>query len=121
MDRNKDRDRDTDRNSHKDKEGIGTDMDTDKNRDRDRDGDMDRDGERDEDRDRTGIQGHFSGISDLQTTFELEYLREFEIKLENNLGYESGVLVELIHEKNKPNISCYCPFKILSIVKNTWG
>jgi hypothetical protein len=27
----------------------------------------------------------------------------------------------LIHEKKqRPKILCYCPFKILSITKNTW-
>jgi hypothetical protein len=46
------------------------------------------------------------------TTFEFEYLREFEAKFDISLGYESGVHIGLIHEKNeRPKISCYCPIK----------
>jgi hypothetical protein len=46
------------------------------------------------------------------TTFEFEYLREFETEIKNILGYESGAHMGLIHEKNwRPKISCYCPFK----------
>jgi hypothetical protein len=35
--------------------------------------------------------------------------------------YDSGVNLGLIHEKQKPKILCYCPFKILSITKKTPG
>jgi hypothetical protein len=31
------------------------------------------------------------------TTFEFEYFREFESEFENNLGYESGIHMGLIH------------------------
>jgi hypothetical protein len=65
-------------------------------------GDMDRDGERDEDR--AGMQKRTEtlprGIRPRGTTFESEYLCEFETKFENNLGYDSGFHMEQIHEKN---------------------
>jgi hypothetical protein len=47
-----------------------------------------------------------------RTTFEFEYLREFEPEFENVLGYELGAHIGSIHEKNQgPKISCYCTFK----------
>jgi hypothetical protein len=47
------------------------------------------------------------------TTFEFEYLGEFEIEIKNILEHESGGHMGLIHEKNqRPKISCYCTFKI---------
>jgi hypothetical protein len=46
------------------------------------------------------------------TTFELEYLGEFEIEIKIILEHESGAHMGLIHEKNqRPKISCYCTFK----------
>jgi hypothetical protein len=46
------------------------------------------------------------------TTFEFEYLGEFEMEIKNMLEPESGAHMGLIHEKNqKPKISCYCTFK----------
>jgi hypothetical protein len=77
------------------------DMDTDGDRDRDGDmeGDMNRDGERDEDRDTNGDGDTFpQGIWPWGPTFEFEYLNEFETEFKNNLGYESGVYMGLIHE-----------------------
>ncbi len=47
------------------------------------------------------------------TTFEFEYLGEFEIEINTILEHESGAHMGLIHEKNqRPKISCYCTFKI---------
>ncbi len=46
------------------------------------------------------------------TTFEFEYLGEFEIVIKNILEHESGAHMGLIHEKyQRPKISCYCTFK----------
>jgi hypothetical protein len=46
------------------------------------------------------------------TTFEFEYLGEFEMEIKNILGHELGAHMSLIHEKNqRPKISCYCTFK----------
>jgi hypothetical protein len=43
---------------------------------------------------------------------KFEYLQKFEPELENVLGYELGVHMGSIHEKNQgPKISCYCTFK----------
>jgi hypothetical protein len=39
------------------------------------------------------------GIRHQGTVFEFEYLRELEIRFENNLGYKSGLHFRLIHEK----------------------
>jgi hypothetical protein len=51
------------------------------------------------------------------TTFEFEYLGEFEIEIKNILEHESGAHMGLIHEKNqRPKISCYCTFKRASTV-----
>jgi hypothetical protein len=45
------------------------------------------------------------------TTFEFEYLGEFEIEIQNILEHESGVHMGLICEKNqRPKILCYCSF-----------
>jgi hypothetical protein len=45
------------------------------------------------------------------TTFEFEYLGEFEIEIRNILGHELGAHMRLIHEKSqRPKISCYCSF-----------
>jgi hypothetical protein len=47
-----------------------------------------------------------------RTTFEFEYLGEFEMEIKNILGHELGAHMRLIHEKNqRPKISCYCTFK----------
>jgi hypothetical protein len=47
------------------------------------------------------------------TTFEFEYLDEFEMEIKSILGHESGAHIGLIHEKNqKPKISCYCTFNV---------
>jgi hypothetical protein len=47
------------------------------------------------------------------TTFEFEYLGEFEKEIKNILGHESGAYMRLIHEKNqRPKIACYCTFKV---------
>jgi hypothetical protein len=35
------------------------------------------------------------------TTFEFEYLSQFEMEIENILGLESGAHMGLIHEKNR--------------------
>jgi hypothetical protein len=35
------------------------------------------------------------------TTFEFEYLGEFEMEIKNILGLESGAHMGLIHEKNR--------------------
>jgi hypothetical protein len=46
------------------------------------------------------------------TTFEFEYLGEFEKEIKNILGRESGTDFGLIHEKNqRQKISRYCTFK----------
>jgi hypothetical protein len=46
------------------------------------------------------------------TTFEFEYLGEFEIEIKTILEHESRAHMGLIHEKNqRPKISCYCTFK----------
>jgi hypothetical protein len=46
------------------------------------------------------------------TTFEFEYLGEFEIEIKTILEHESRAHIGLIHEKNqRPKISCYCTFK----------
>jgi hypothetical protein len=46
------------------------------------------------------------------TTFEFEYLGEFEIEIKTILEHESRAQMGLIHEKNqRPKISCYCTFK----------
>jgi hypothetical protein len=46
------------------------------------------------------------------TTFEFEYLGEFEIEIKNILERDSGAHMGLIHEKNqRPKISCYYTFK----------
>jgi hypothetical protein len=46
------------------------------------------------------------------TTFEFEYLGEFEMEINNILEHELGAHMRLIHEKNqRPKISCYCTFK----------
>ncbi len=51
------------------------------------------------------------------TTFEFEYLGEFEIEIKNILGHELGAHMRLIHEKNqRPKISCYCTFKQLEFL-----
>jgi hypothetical protein len=54
---------------------------------------------------RTGTQkaiGTFLRDIRLQgTTFELEYLSEYETEFENNLGYESEVYIGLILEKTE--------------------
>ena len=39
------------------------------------------------------------GLIPRRTTFEFEYLREFETEFENILGYESGAKVGVINEK----------------------
>ncbi len=47
------------------------------------------------------------------TTFEFEYLGEFEMEIKKFFGHESGAHMGLIHEKNKrPTISCYSTFKL---------
>jgi hypothetical protein len=47
------------------------------------------------------------------TTFEFEYLGEFEIEIKNISVHESGAHMGLIHEKNqRPKISCYCTFNL---------
>jgi hypothetical protein len=47
------------------------------------------------------------------TTFDFEYLGEFEMEIKNILGYELGAHMRLIQEKNqRPKISCYCTFKV---------
>jgi hypothetical protein len=71
MERNGDRDRD--------KEGIGT-----WTRTEGRDRDMDRDRDRDRDR------GHLMGIRPWGTTFEFEYLCEFETKSDKIYGMTQG-------------------------------
>jgi hypothetical protein len=54
------------------------------------------------------------GLIPRRTTFKFEYLREFGPEFENDLGYELGAHMGLIHEKNQgPKISCYCTFKFL--------
>jgi hypothetical protein len=84
------------------------DMDTDRDRDGDMDGDMDRDAERDEqrdtdrDRDTEWDRDISVGIRPRGTTFIFEYISEFE----NTLGYESGVYMGLIYEKNRGKKSC---------------
>jgi hypothetical protein len=51
------------------------------------------------------------------TTFEFEYLSEFEKEIKNILEHESGAHMGLIHEKNqRPKISCYCTFKVNKIL-----
>ncbi len=50
-----------------------------------------------------------------------EYLREFEQEFEFVLGYELGVQMGSIHEKNQgPKISCFCTFKGLFRRKLRW-
>ncbi len=44
----------------------------------------------------------------------------FEAELENLLEYDSGVHMGWFTKKQRPKISSYCPFKILSITKKTW-
>jgi hypothetical protein len=44
----------------------------------------------------------------------------FEAKLENLLEYDSGFHMGWFTKKQRLKISCYCPFKILSITKKTW-
>ncbi len=44
----------------------------------------------------------------------------FEAELENLLVYDSGVHMGWFTKKQRPKISCYCPFNILSITKKTW-
>jgi hypothetical protein len=52
------------------------------------------------------------GLIPRRTTFKFEYLLEFEPEFENVLGYELGVHMGSIHEKNQtPKISCFCTFK----------
>jgi hypothetical protein len=41
------------------------------------------------------------GIKIRGTTFEFEYFREFKSEFKNNLGYESGIHLGSIHEKNQ--------------------
>jgi hypothetical protein len=41
------------------------------------------------------------GIQPQRTTFEFEYLCNFEIELKNNLGCDSGVHMESIHKKTE--------------------
>ncbi len=36
-----------------------------------------------------------------RTTFEFEYLREFEMEIKNILGHELGAHMRLIHEKTR--------------------
>ncbi len=56
------------------------------------------------------------------TTFELEYLSEFEMEIKNILGYELGAHMRLIHEKNqRPKISCYCTFKVREFYFCLWA
>jgi hypothetical protein len=50
-------------------------------------------------------------------SFEFEYLDEFEVKFETNLGYESGGSGEiwrvlLMKKPEIKNISLYCPFMV---------
>ncbi len=45
----------------------------------------------------------------------------FEAELENLLEYDSGVHMGWFMKKQRPKISCYCPFKILSITKRKPG
>jgi hypothetical protein len=53
------------------------------------------------------------GIRTRGTTSKFECFPEFKSEFENNLGYESGIHMGSIHEKNKrPKISCYCPFNV---------
>ncbi len=53
-----------------------------------------------------------AGYDTRGTTFEFEYLGEFEMEIKNILGHELGAHMRLIHEKNqRPKISCYCTFK----------
>jgi hypothetical protein len=52
------------------------------------------------------------GMIPRRTTFEFDYLGEFEMEIKNILGQELGAHMRLIHEKNqRPKISCYCTFK----------
>ncbi len=52
------------------------------------------------------------GLIPRRTTLKFEYLREFEPEFENFLGYELGVHMGSIYEKNQgPKTSCYCTFK----------
>ncbi len=54
-----------------------------------------------------------AGMIPRGTTFEFEYLGEFEIEIKNILEHESGAHVGLIHEKNqRPKILCYCTFNL---------
>ncbi len=54
------------------------------------------------------------GLIPCRTSLKFEYLREFEPEYENDLGYELGVHMGSIHEKNQgPKISCYCTFNVL--------
>jgi hypothetical protein len=86
--------------------GTGKSRDMDTDRDRDRDGDMGRDrdgkkGTRTGKRTWTGIQKGrdiSAGYPTPGNNFESEYLSEFETEFKNNLGYEAGVYMGLIHE-----------------------
>ncbi len=54
------------------------------------------------------------------SSFEFEYLREFEIEFKNILGYEEGVQIGSINGKiQRLKISCYCPFKVKTVEKST--
>jgi hypothetical protein len=54
------------------------------------------------------------GMIPLRTTFEFEYLGEFEMEIKIILGHESGAHMGLFFEKKnqRPKISCYCTFKL---------
>ncbi len=50
------------------------------------------------------------------TTFEFEYLHDFESEFVNNVGHESGIRMSKIHVINqRQKISCYCPLKSLLV------
>jgi hypothetical protein len=57
----------------------------------------------------TPLNKFLRGIRPRGTTFEFEYLCEFETKFKTNLGYDSGAYMRLIYEKteakNMPKIA----------------
>ncbi len=57
------------------------------------------------------------GMIPRRTSFEFEYLGEFEIEIKNILEHESRVHMGLIHLKNqRPKISCYCTINLANIM-----
>jgi hypothetical protein len=54
------------------------------------------------------------------SSFDFEYLREFEIEFKNILGYEDGVQIGSINGKiQRLKLSHYCSFKVNTVEKST--